>query len=850
MTSTSKTKKEIADFLWDWTLTQGDWSKLLVHKIVTNETSLNQNERLEVFNYFLQSLDLYSGLPALSITKPSYKPSEKQIKLVRLSDITGVNKLVKNQSIDFSSNLTVIFGENGTGKTGYCRILKSLGFSYDSNNTILSNIFSAAQPKSAIIKYNSNGKESQFKWDGNNRNSELENISIFNSSCVQISLCDRQLIVTPVGFHLFQLVSTELYELTKLLNNKIVSYPTSVHWKESLNQGTIQNSFISMLSANSDPRELDKIAEFTPTHEKALKDAESELEKLNKTLLQTDIHNLKTYEKELEERLNQIKITQHIFTDIQWQSLISINKQIKTLEAKTQIGIKDIAEKSGISFYNSDEFQNFIKAAEEYIRILNKSDYPNDTDKCIYCLQPINTNAKNLIETYRKILNDKTQQELVELREQKNNLISSIQQINSILTIHFGSFGTDEDNNPVQPPEILEYNRLLTDIKDSFINNRLPDSSTFTFDYEKYINFLSEKIREISKIKEDKNTLVINITAREAALKSQIAEIKDRKLLSTKLTEIKNIVNNYKIIRLLNSKSTSFNTTSISRKTSEARDQLVKSNFEEIFQLELKHLRKSSIIIELGFGTDRGTSKVLARIRSHSLLEVLSEGEQKAISLAEFLTELQLDNTKAPVIFDDPVNSLDHIIIDDVARRLIKLSEDRQVVIFSHSVLLFNSLLYYSKQPSNKHVSFKFYNSKKEYENIGIIIEAEETNKLTDYIKKINQIINNTPKERTESEIAEDGYGYLRSAIELLIENEVFQGTVKRYQKNIALTQFLKVDGSLINQHKEKLNEIFERCCGYIKGHSSPDEVQNSPTLTELKTDFTEFNKIRDSFPK
>ena len=63
---------------------------------------------------------------------------------------------------------------------------------------------------------------------------------------------------------------------------------------------------------------------------------------------------------------------------------------------------------------------------------------------------------------------------------------------------------------------------------------------------------------------------------------------------------------------------------------------------------------------------------------SYSLAEILSEGEQKAIALAEFLTELQLDNSKSPVIFDDPVNSLDHNIIDDVSRRLIKLSRERQ----------------------------------------------------------------------------------------------------------------------------------------------------------------------------
>ena len=78
----------------------------------------------------------------------------------------------------------------------------------------------------------------------------------------------------------------------------------------------------------------------------------------------------------------------------------------------------------------------------------------------------------------------------------------------------------------------------------------------------------------------------------------------------------------------------------------------------------------------------------------------------------------------------------------------------------------------------------------------------------------------------------------MRSAIELLVEYEIFQGTIKRYQKNIALTSFVKVNGALVNTHKDKLNEIFERCCGFIKGHSNPTEIHNDPTVAGLKIDF------------
>ena len=118
MASTTTNKKEIVDVLWEWAESNGEWSKLLIDKIVKTENNLLPTDRNQVFNYFLQSINLHSGLPLLTTTKPNYVPTYKIIELETLSDITGVNKLAKNQTLKFSKNITVIYGENGTGKLG------------------------------------------------------------------------------------------------------------------------------------------------------------------------------------------------------------------------------------------------------------------------------------------------------------------------------------------------------------------------------------------------------------------------------------------------------------------------------------------------------------------------------------------------------------------------------------------------------------------------------------------------------------------------------------------------------------------------------------------------------------
>jgi len=849
MASTTPNKKAIVDFLWEWAESHGEWSKLLISKIVGTECNLSTTGRQTVFEYFLQSINLHSGLPELTIAKPTYTPTSKQIELESLSSITGVNRLAKNQTVNFAKNITIIYGENGTGKTGYSRILKTLGFSYDPTRNILTNIFAATEPQSATINFKANGTAQTFVWNGTNTNSELENISVFNSNCVQFSLSDRQLIVSPIGFHLFNLVSDELNELTRLLQAKISLHPTRLLWLDNLTEGTPQQIFIARLSAASTETKLTELSTFSLEHEQELTVKQTELSNLNKALLQTEIQKMRAEISELKILIGKIQIAQTQFTATNWQTLIDFNRQIAELESKTQTGIKEIAEKNKIEFYETEEFKSFIQTAEDYIKILEKPDYPEVDDTCVYCKQPLENSAKDLLKSYRTLLNDKTQETLTELRKRKVNLIGQVSQIETNLTFHQQTFGVDENQQPVQPKEIINYNITFGDLKTTFTKDKVENDSVFSFDYEKYIKFLSDKGDTISLTLNHRIKALANLAESEAVLKKVIAELKDRKFLSAKVAEVKTAIGNYKIVNTLSATANSFNTNSISRKTSAAREELVQQNFKDLFKKELTALRKLNLAIELNFGTDRGTSKVYQTISRHTLVEILSEGEQKAIALAEFLTELQLDNTKAPVVYDDPVNSLDHKIIDEVARRLLTLSSERQVIIFTHSVLLFNSLMYLTKQPTFKELNCKYYNSKNEYTETGFITEAEEEiSKVKYHISKTNVIINNTPKDRPESEVAEDGYGHLRSAIELLVEYEIFQGTVKRYQKNIALTQFVKVDGVLVNSHKDKLNEIFERCCGFIKGHSNPTEIHNDPTIAELKIDFKDFNNIRKDF--
>ena len=86
---------------------------------------------------------------------------------------------------------------------------------------------------------------------------------------------------------------------------------------------------------------------------------------------------------------------------------------------------------------------------------------------------------------------------------------------------------------------------------------------------------------------------------------------------------------------------------------------------------------------------DRGNQKFKIQLNSKAPAKVdavASEGEQKCLALAGIFAELKIDRRKSGVVFDDPVNSMDHKWRRKIAKRLSDESINRQVIVFTHDL--------------------------------------------------------------------------------------------------------------------------------------------------------------------
>jgi hypothetical protein len=174
-----------------------------------------------------------------------------------------------------------------------------------------------------------------------------------------------------------------------------------------------------------------------------------------------------------------------------------------------------------------------------------------------------------------------------------------------------------------------------------------------------------------------------------ATLRSEREALEVQLALSDKKASILREVGRLKKLDRIARAQSEASTTAISRKAAELTRAHVTDVMRDRFTREADRLRLERVTLK-DIGGQKGTLRhqpsFLGAVQKASLPQVLSEGEQTALGLAGFFTEVALDSSKSAIVLDDPVSSLDHVRRGNVAARLCEFAEEQQVIVFTHDL--------------------------------------------------------------------------------------------------------------------------------------------------------------------
>ncbi|HXB65418.1 MAG TPA: AAA family ATPase [Solirubrobacteraceae bacterium] len=331
---------------------------------------------------------------------------------------------------------------------------------------------------------------------------------------------------------------------------------------------------------------------------------------------------------------------------------------------------------------------------------------------------------------------------------------------------------------------------------------------------------------------------------------AKLRELNARLELGKRLEEINKSVEDAKWVQRLEQLIRKFSPLlrSLTEVSKSASEQLLNGDFERRFIEECKVLRAPTVRLEFpGRRGQPARRKVVSAEYRPS--EVLSEGEQKVIALADFLAETGLQIAPAPVIFDDPVNSLDYRRIGEVAKRIAQLAEDRQVIVFTHSIWLATELLAHFE----KKQEFCTYYSVTDEGGKGMV--ARGTGPRWDTVKsitkKVNELITSGQSATGDAReaIVETTYSRIRSWCEVVVETELLKGVTKRHQANVMMTMLPQIKGDRLAAATDVIAPTFEKACRIMEGHSQPLETLSvRPTLEELEKDWADLQAARAAY--
>ena len=831
------------------------WAKFLAEKILSGNT-ISENDIDTSCSYLLEHLKLKEETekPEIEIDYNAENAGnyKSDLHLTKLENVEGVNALTENQTIEFSPNLTIIYGANGSGKSGYVRLLKNVFYSKAPEN-ILPNVHIDNGHKAIDAKFTFKSSNTEIPLGFSDKdNAEFEQFAVFDGNSVLKHLENRnEFEFRPAGLSFFADYTNAIIRVEQKLNAEIQTKQTG-NTADDLSALFDGNSEIKTIVQNLKAEtKIDDLKKYTPF---------SDEDKTQKEAIQKQYDDLLLASKGKEKEIKSLENIKIIFAQNK-QAIEKLNQFFTTEvieEIKTAISDcvskEATAKTEGIENFKTDkienvgttEWKNFIVSAEEFAKTQKNENvvYPENGDNCLLCQQPLSDEAQTLISNYWIFIKSvaeqnakKAQEKLDKAKVNYENLNFDLFPQDNTLTVWLTEKFSEELE--VLKLKLTEQKTLAQNIVSDIQNKIATERTALQINVEQHTTIETAIDASIKLLREDEQSKEL-----EKLLNSKTL-LEHKEKFNTHFSKFETFVNNQIWIKKANKADYA------KRKTTDTEKALSNKYFNQkyidAFNEECQKLN-GNFGIDINHTGSAGKSYRQLKLKGKNPNAVLSEGEQKVIAIADFLAEMQLSEVNKGIIFDDPVTSLDNDRKKQIAERLAFQATLKQVIIFTHDLVFFYHIKNFSKKFLNGiNDSFAHHSLERESQLCGKVVantspanegQYHEPTKAESWLAKSKTVNGNERVDCTKA-----GLSALRTSYEALAIFTILGGTVQRFDPQIRMGRLkdIKYEKSLIFDVVEKHGEISD----LIEGHLPSDEFGIIPTPEILEEHINKFKEIK-----
>ncbi len=826
------------------------WERFLSERILAgSEISIEDFEN--ALQYFLEDgglLEVEDERPEINIVcKENTGAYKTDLNLTKISGVEGVNALVPGQILEFGNNLTIIYGSNGSGKSGYIRLLNNV-FITKGEKTILPNIHDATPlAKKADFEFSSASTKYPLAFPADCSKSEFKQFSVFDEKAVHAHLNNKnQFEFRPAGLSYFAAINDGCRKMEELTQQKIDEHSQTSDLTVLFDGDSEIKTLIGQLSDKTKLEVFKDYKLFTDENKeerKKLEESKAALMALKKDKEILDLTQIKTQLATLKTGLNNANL--FFNTD----QLSKAADRIKDCVEKENLAATNNIEQfknTKVSAVGDWAWRNFVNAADVFARLQGEPGaYPSEDDLCLLCHQPLSEEAVTLISSYWTFIKSKAEQDAKDAQTILANAKAVFEKLDLNLMADTSTLYKWLLEN--KPEELKTVNKKLAEqvtLRTKIVENIEGKNYEILTELQSdllVIDNISEGIdKKIEQLKES------DVTKEISDLDRKIVLLNHKEKLSIHYQSVEKAITNYQWVAKAQKAKGKINKRDITNKEKELSNLYFNQAYIDKFNEECRILN-GNFGITINHTGSAGTSYRQMNLKGKQPTDILSEGEQKVISLADFFSETILSGINKGMVFDDPVTSLDEERKAQIAERLTQESLTRQVIVFTHDLVFVSQLIGCVQDIGKEHVChwIEQRDGKPGYVSLKNAPSYEKEYKNADKPRGLyNQANKSDCQAARREQLIQQGFTSLRTCYETLVVFGMFNGVVQRFVERISVDSLEKV--IIDPQIKAELIESFGLCCRYMEGHSHSDKyAYKRPKIEDLETEIKRFDDLR-----
>lgn len=781
----------------NWLLQRPRWLQHAANLLIQNNNVLTEAELRDLVllcKAEAQLIDSEIKFQSIIAGSLSAKDRSSNLRLDSIHNVRGISALSPRNPLRFSGQLTIVYGQNGSGKSSYVRLLKHISGAKKPRK-LMGNVYVKGQQSqdcTLIITRDSVNQEIYWQPE-NGALDELRSLQLYDTDCANVYVNDEnEVAYEPWLLLFFSQLSDASTTVGKALKQEMenITYSKLSHVDGSSHTKAIL--WLNKISDKTSNKEIEENCLWTEADETELnmkKQQLSETDPLDKMKqFRSAAQNIRKLQTLLTEARSSL-------SDDSCSKIIAANLDYSRKRKAAEEDARSIFEGLPLDGVGTDSWKLLWEQArvfsEQHAYPNSPYPYTEDGSNCVLCQQPLSTDAKGRLHNFEAFVKASLNKQAKTAEMHYNALLKTIKEMpsESTLALHFNLIGISSNE---EKQAVIDFCESLKKRSESINGATKPEqlailpSETLLITFNEAAVAREQQATDYEKLAQLEN---------RDELKNKVVELEARKWLYQNKSVIEENVSKLKKTSKYKIAIAMTNTQALSTKKSVLSDELITAEYVRRFQHELNGLGGSRINVDLiKTRAERGHIYHQVKLRNCPsnirTSEILSEGEFRVVSLAGFLADVEGSSDNTPFIFDDPISSLDQFFEEATVKRIARLSLSRQVIVFTHR-LSFLTLLEEAANEADVEYSTTWLRA----ESWGAGEPGDTPVSAKKPEKALNQLLNDRLSKarkilqehgRSEYDLFAKGIcSDFRILIERFIENDLLADVVQRFRRSV-----------------------------------------------------------------